>query len=158
MSDEPPSNAGRKKDGTFAPGYRANPGGKKPGTRHRATLMAERLLDKDAAAILKTLVEKAKAGEPWAARFVAERIIPVMRTRPTPFELPKIDGPADLPGAVQAVIEASSRGDLSLEDASQVVALLTGLRQAYEGASMVARMDEMQAMLDALTNRAGSGP
>jgi hypothetical protein len=64
---EPPENTGRKADGTFASGNRANPSGKPKGTRHRATMMAEKLLDKDAAAIIKKLVAKALAGEPWVS-------------------------------------------------------------------------------------------
>jgi hypothetical protein len=74
---------------------------------------------------------------------------------PTPFDLPPIDGPADLPRAVKAVLDAAGKGDLSIEDGERVIALLTGLRQAYEGAELAARMDEMAAKLDALTARAG---
>jgi hypothetical protein len=154
MSDTP-ENTGRNQDGRFSPGRSANPSGKPKGARHRATMMAEKLLDKDAAEIIKKLVEKAKNGEPWAVRFVAERIIPPARDRATPFSLPKIDGPADLPRAVQAVVDATSAGDLSIEDGERVIALLTGLRQAYEGASMAERLAEMEARLAALTAHAG---
>jgi hypothetical protein len=41
-----------------------------------------------------------------------------------------------------------------LEDAERVIALLSGLRQAYEGADMAQRMDQMQARLDALAAKA----
>jgi hypothetical protein len=155
MSD--PENTGRKQDGTFAPGRSGNLNGKPKGTRHRATMLAEKLLDKDAGAIIKTLVEKARAGEPWAVRFVAERIIPPARDRATPFALPPVNGPADLPQAVQAALDAAAKGDLSLEDAERVVGLLNGLRAAYEGADLAARLDEMAAKLDALATKAGQG-
>jgi hypothetical protein len=155
MSD--PEKAGRKQDGTFAPGRSGNLNGKPKGTRHRATMLAEKLLDKDAGAIIKTLVEKARAGEPWAVRFVAERIIPPARDRATPFALPPVNGPADLPQAVQAALDAAAKGDLSLEDAERVVGLLNGLRAAYEGADLAARLDEMAAKLDALATKAGQG-
>jgi hypothetical protein len=117
--------------------------------------MAEKLLDKDAAAIIKKLVAKALAGEPWAVRFVAERIIPPARDRATPFELPPITGLGDVPQAVQAVLDAGARGDLSLEDAERIVALLAGLRAAYEGASMAERLAELEARLAALTAQSG---
>jgi hypothetical protein len=45
--NEPPENTGRKADGTFASGNRANPSGKPNGARHRATLMAEKLFAAD---------------------------------------------------------------------------------------------------------------
>jgi hypothetical protein len=60
----------------LAPGYRANPSGKPKGTRHRATMLAEKLFDKDAAKIVRKVVAAAQAGEPWAAKLVIERIIP----------------------------------------------------------------------------------
>lgn len=157
MSEPPPSNAGRNPDGRFALGARGNPSGKPKGTRHRATMMAEKLIDKDAAAIIKKLITKAKAGEPWAMKFVAERLIPTARSRATPFELPPIDGPSDLPQAVRCALDAAAKGDLGLEDAERIVALLAGLRAAYEGADMAARLDEMAAKLEALTARAGPG-
>lgn len=120
-------------------------------------MLAERMFDKDAEAIIKTVVEKAKAGEPWAAKLVIERIIPPARDRTTPFALPSIAGPADLPIAVQAVLDAAAKGELSLEDGEKIVGLLAGLRAAYESADLAARMVEMEARLAALTAGAGLG-
>ena len=118
-------------------------------------MMAEKLLEKDAATIIKKLVEKAKNGEPWAIRSAADRIIPPARDRATPFNLPPINSPAYLPRAVQAAIDAAAKGELSLEAASQVVALLTGLRVAYASADLAERMNEMEARLAVLTATTG---
>jgi hypothetical protein len=139
--------------GQFAPGHRLSHG-KPLGARHKATLMAEKLFSADTAAIIKKVVASAKAGEPWAAKLVIERIIPPARDRATPFSLPPIKGSGDLPQAVQTVLDAAAKGDLSLEDGERVIALLSGLRQAYEGADMAQRLDEMAAKLDALTAKA----
>ena len=76
---------------------------------------------------------------------------------PVTFDLPKVDGPADLPRAVKAVLDAAAAGNLSLEDAERVVALLTGLRQAYENADQAERLNDMEARLAALTIQAGAG-
>ena len=50
---------------------------------------------------------------------------------------------------------ALHKGELTLEDAERVVALLTGVRQAFEGADLAARLDEKAARLDEIAARAG---
>ena len=47
MSEKPEvsANAKQNKDHLWKKGQSGNPAGKKPGTRHKATILAERLLD-----------------------------------------------------------------------------------------------------------------
>jgi hypothetical protein len=116
-----PENAGRNQDGRFAPGRSGNLGGKPKSTRHRATMMAEKLFNKDASKIARRVISAATAGEPWACKLVIERIIPPARDRATPFTLPPITGPADIPTAVQGVLCAAGKGGLSIEDAERIV-------------------------------------
>jgi hypothetical protein len=54
-----PSNNGRKTDGRFAAGNKAARG-KPKGAHHRTTVMAEKLLDKDAGQIIKKLIDAQK--------------------------------------------------------------------------------------------------
>jgi hypothetical protein len=144
LVSEPPENSGRKADGTFASGNRANPSGKPKGTRHRATMMAEKLLSADAVAIIKKLVAAAKAGEPWALRFVAERLIPPVRDRAAPLSLPKMTSAADLPDALGKVIDAMAEGALTPSEAAAIVATL----EAYGRASVFAGHEERLARLE----------
>jgi len=72
MSEPPPPDNGRLMDGRtangrFTAGHRFSRG-KLPGERNRATLMAERLLSKDAAAAMRKIGAAAKAGEPLGAQ------------------------------------------------------------------------------------------
>ena len=48
------------------------------------------------------------------------------------------------------------KGELSLEDAERVVALLTGQRQAFEGADLAARSNKGGAMLLSIRPACGS--
>jgi hypothetical protein len=75
---------GRTATVKFAPGNKVSRG-KLPGERNRATLMAERLLSKDAAAAMRKIGAAAKAGEPWALKFIGERFVP-LTSRPTFIE------------------------------------------------------------------------
>jgi hypothetical protein len=63
-----PENIGRNPDGTFAKGNSANPAGKPKGARHKATLLAEALLDGQAEALMQQAVSMALGGDPQALR------------------------------------------------------------------------------------------
>lgn len=60
----------------FRPGQSGNPAGKPKGTRHRATMLAEQLLDGEAEAMIRTVIEKAKQGDMVALRLCLDRIVP----------------------------------------------------------------------------------
>jgi hypothetical protein len=78
MSNPPSPNGGngRQPNGRFAKG---NPGG--PGNPHARkaaelrALILSALSDSDLRAIVRTLIAKAKKGEPWAVREVLDRCI-----------------------------------------------------------------------------------
>jgi hypothetical protein len=69
----PPANAGRLQGGRFVPGVSGNPAGKKPGTRHRATRLAEKLMAGDAEAVVRAIIDAAKGGDMTATRLVLDR-------------------------------------------------------------------------------------
>jgi hypothetical protein len=75
----------------------------KPGTRHRATRLAEKLMAGDAEAVVNAVVAAAKDGDMTAARLVLYRIAPPCRGRRVRLDLPPIVGAADLVKALAAV-------------------------------------------------------
>jgi hypothetical protein len=96
----PPANAGRLQGGRFVPGVSGNPTGKKPGTRHRATQLTEKLMADDAEAVVTAVVAAAKGGDMTAARLVLDRF-----------------GAADVVQVLAVVADAMARGVLSAEKA-----------------------------------------
>jgi hypothetical protein len=119
--DTPPENTGRKPDGTFAPGNRANPRGKPKGARSRATAMLDAIMAKNVPDIAKKLIEAAKNGQPWAVQLALKDQMP---GRITPFELPKIDTVADVPNATKAVLEEIAAGRLTAAEGTQIIGAL----------------------------------
>jgi hypothetical protein len=67
------------------PFEKGNPGRPK-GARHKTTILAEKLMAEDVEAVVQAVVEKAKAGDMTAARMIIDRMVPLRRGRPTPFE------------------------------------------------------------------------
>jgi len=132
----------------FQKGQSGNPAGRVKGKAALLAAELRKIVSADARAIVKSISEQAKAGDTESRR-VFIKLLPQARW-PTPFSLPKIAGPCDLPQAVSAVLEAAAAGHLTLEDAERAVGLLAGLRQAYEGANLATRVDEISKRLAAL--------
>src|SRR5215469_15847324 len=71
----------RDANGRWLPGQSGNARGKVPGTRNRASLMAETLGEGEAEAILHVVVEQALEGDGVAARFCLSRLFAPSRGR-----------------------------------------------------------------------------
>src|SRR5882724_2597918 len=77
----------RDADGRFVPGCSGNPAGKVPGTRNRASVLAEALRAGEAEALARVVVDKALAGDAVAARFCIDRLSPRPRGRAIHLEV-----------------------------------------------------------------------
>ena len=101
-----------------------NPAGKPKGARHKATMLAERLLQDDIENIVNAVLTAACSGDKTAARIVLDRIAPARKGRPVEFELPPIEAPLDLLPTIEAVVSAMAAGELSPDEASAVAAVI----------------------------------
>src|SRR6266436_8989375 len=70
------TNITRDANGRFVPGQSGNPAGKRPGTRNRASVLAEALLCGEAENIARVVIDKAVKGDAVAARFCLDRLSP----------------------------------------------------------------------------------
>ena len=130
---------------TWRPGQSGNPAGRKLGTRVRATMAAERLLDGEAGGLTRKCIELALAGDTTAMRLCMERVAPVRRGRPTVFPLPQIQTPADLPAAMNAVVEAVACGVLTPEEGASLATVLEAHRKTLEMAELERRIAALEA-------------
>jgi hypothetical protein len=83
----------------FEPGQSGNPKGRPKGSRNKATVLAERLLDGEAEGFVRKVIEKALAGDSAALRLCLDRVVPLRRGRLVTFALPKIESAKDVPAA-----------------------------------------------------------
>src|SRR5258708_3319573 len=106
-SRPPTENTAKKQRGRpFKAGWSGNPEGRPRGSRNKATMAVEALLDGEANAIARKAVEKALEGDMAALRLCLERVLPPRRDRPVVFDLPKIEGVSDALNASSAVLTA----------------------------------------------------
>src|SRR3954467_6366459 len=141
---EGPANSGRMQDTRFKPGQSGNPAGKAKGTRHRATLAAESLLDGEAETITRKAIEMAKAGDTVALRLCLDRLAPVRKDRPVTFALPAIKTTADLPKASAALLEAVASSELTPSEAAELGKLVEAHVRAIELIDMQARLEVLE--------------
>ena len=116
----------------FEPGQSGNPSGRPKGARNRATLAVEALLDDEAEALTRKVIELALAGNIAAIRLCFERLLPPRRDRGVVFDLPKIESAADALAASGAVLESCAAGNLSPSEAADVMELIKTQLRAIE--------------------------
>jgi hypothetical protein len=130
----------------FPPGSSGNPKGRPKGARNRATVVAEALLDGEAEAISRKLIEKALEDDTTALRLCLERILPPS-DRPVAFDLPKIETAADALKASASVLASCAAGGLSPGEAAEIMALLSIHVRTIETAELEARMTALEKEL-----------
>jgi hypothetical protein len=105
----------------FEPGQSGNPSGRPKGARNKTTIAVEALLDNEAEALTRKVIELALAGNMAAIRLCFERLLPPRRDRAVAFDLPKIESAADAAAASGAVLESCAAGTLSPSEAAEVM-------------------------------------
>lgn len=144
MTDEPrncgTSAEGRDAKGRFAPG---NPGRPK-GTRHKATLAAEAILDGEADALTRKAVELAMEGDTTALRLCLDRIAPPRKDAPIRFDLPAIDRATDATEAMSALLASVAAGDVTPAEAAGVAGLIETWRKTKETSDLENRIAALE--------------
>jgi hypothetical protein len=112
-------------------GWSGNPGGRRTGSRNKATLAAAVLLAGKSEALTRRAVELALAGDPTAMRLCLERILPPCRGRAVKFALPPIESARDkarglkahdIAAAMKAVTSALASGAITPGEAERIAA------------------------------------
>jgi hypothetical protein len=143
MSDDiSPKLPGRVRGRPFEKGRSGNPGGRRRGSRNKATLAAAALLAGEAQALTRKAVEMALAGDPSAMRLCMERVLPPCRERTVKFSLPLTEdahmgetcGPSarDISRAMDAVTAALARGEITPGEAERIAGVVDTFVRAIE--------------------------
>lgn len=116
--------AGNQRGRPFTKGRSGNPAGKPKGARHRATIAAEVLLDGEADALVRKAVELALGGDVVALKLCLDRILPPRRERSLVLNLPRVRTPGDHAATSAAIIDAATKGEITLGEASELAKLV----------------------------------
>ncbi|WP_293920655.1 hypothetical protein [Sphingobium sp. UBA5915] len=135
------SESDRNGKGQFTKGNR----GKAKGTRHKATMACEALLDGQVKQLTQKAVDMALAGDVLAMRICMDRIAPPRKDRHVTFQLPRIDGAGDHPAALASIMSAVAGGALTPAEGQALAAMLAEHRKAIETADIEARLAALEA-------------
>jgi uncharacterized protein DUF5681 len=116
--------AGRDRAGRWQKGQSGNPAGRRKGSKNRATLWAEAMVEGELEAVIGAVLERAKEGDAVAQRFCVARLMPAARERR--LTLPGLPAPTDWPArdaraAFRIVRAALAAGELVPGEAASLV-------------------------------------
>jgi hypothetical protein len=128
----------------FKPGKSGNPQGRPQGSRNRATLALEALLEGEGEAITRKAVDMALQGEMAAIRLCLERLVPVRKDAPVPFDMPSMTNANDSAAAMSGVLQALANGDITPGEASSVAGVIETYRRTLETTEIEERISALE--------------
>jgi len=124
--------------------FTAGNSGRPKGSRNKATLVIESLLQGQAEALTQTAVTKSLEGDSVALRLCMERIAPAPKDQPVSFILPKMQSALDASKAAESVLTAVSEGELTPIEAMRVMALIDSYRRTLELTDIEERLQALE--------------
>ncbi len=143
---EPSKNGGKTVDGEFTRGNRYGRG-RPEGSRNKATLAAQTLLDGEAEALTRKVIDLALSGDITALRLCLERLLPPTKGRPVRLNLPDIKTVEDNLRAFSAMLKAMSDAHITPDEASTVGSVLDQNRRALETVEFEERIAALEKMI-----------
>ena len=140
--------AGKQRGRPFRRGESGNPSGRPLGSRHRATLAAEALLDGEVEALTRKAVEMALAGDSTALRLCFDRILPPRRERPVHFKLPRLQTAGDAAQALAAITDAVAAAEITPGEAAELAKLVEAFVRALEASEFDQRLRNIEEWKD----------
>ena len=120
-------------------------GGRKLGSRNRASLLADALLEGEEEELVRKGIELAKAGDPQMLKFFLDRIL--SKERPVKIDLPLIESRRDLTAAYAAIVKAAGAGEISPSEGNAVAGLLASVAKFIDDAEVEARLCKLEEEL-----------
>ena len=131
---------GRNTAGHFSAGN----SGRARGSRNKATLAIEGLLESQAEALTQTAVTKALEGDSMALRLCMERIAPAPKDQAVSFSLPNMNNALAASEAAGSVLTAVSKGELTPIEATHVMGLIDSYRRTLELTEIEERLQALE--------------
>jgi hypothetical protein len=144
MSAGSSPNTSAQRRGRFQPGQSGNPSGRRQGSRNKATIALEKLMEGEAEAIVQAVVDAAAKGDMAAARLVLDRVVPVRKGRAIYLTLPAIDAAAGVREAQSATVAAMAEGEITPDEAATIAGVLESKRKVIETVELEARIARLE--------------
>ena len=135
---------GRNTAGQFTEGN----SGKPKGSRNKATIAIESLLEGQAEALTQTAISKALDGDSMALRLCMDRIAPLPKDTTISFPLPRMENANDASKAAGSVLKAVSIGEITPIEGSRVMGLIDSFRRTLELTVIEHRIQALESNIE----------
>lgn len=130
--------------GQYQKGTSGNPSGRPVGSRNRATLLAEQLLDGEAEHLIRKVVELAKKENMPALKLCLDRVLPIPKDRSIELEFPLPKNAQELPASYQSVLSAICEGRITPGEGQSLNGLLDSQARGFELQSIDRRIQALE--------------
>ena len=131
---------GRNTAGKFVFGNTGRP----KGSRNKATIAIESLLEGQAEALTQTAIKKALVGDSVALRLCMDRIAPPPKDAAVTFSMSIMSNVLDAAEATGSVLRAVSEGALTPLEATRVMGLIDSYRRTLELTEIEERLKALE--------------
>jgi len=126
--------------------YSIGNSGRPRGSRNKATIAIESLIEGQAEALTQAAVSKALEGDSVALRLCMDRIAPPPKDAVVTFSMPTISNALDAAEAAGSVLTAVSKGDLTPLEATRVMGLVDSYRRTLELTVIEKRLQALEVL------------
>jgi hypothetical protein len=140
-------NAKKTRGRPFEPGNKHGRG-RPEGSRNRASIALQTLLDGESQAITRKAIQMAKAGDTTAMRLCLERLLPTVKDRTLCIDLPIVKSSEDVWNALGRVLQAVSAGEITPAEGQTITGLLEAHRRTAETVALEARITELERKVE----------
>ena len=134
-----------KANNQFIKGQSGNPQGRPKGSGISAQL--RQAIEGEAEAIIKAMIEQAKAGDMQAAKALLDRVLPALKPESQAIHLPELVAAPTLADKAKAAIDAAGAGDIAPSAASDMVSAIAGLAKIIETTELQKRLEALELLL-----------
>ena len=134
-----------KANNQFIKGQSGNPQGRPKGSGISAKL--RQAIEGEAEAIIKAMIEQAKAGDMQAAKALLDRVLPALKPESQAIHLPELVAAGTMAEKARAAIDAAGAGAVSPSAASDLVSAIAGLAKIIETTELQKRLEALELLL-----------
>jgi Family of unknown function (DUF5681) len=134
----------KKQPHRWRPGESGNPAGKARGSRNRASILAETLLDGETGRLTRQCIDMALNGDVQAMRLCLELVLAPIKSRPFTYRLPVLETVADATAALSRLVAGVSSGEILSDEAQTLSNVIHTFLKSVE----VAPLEERLAALE----------
>ncbi len=144
MADQSLSPSPARRGRPFQKGQSGNPCGRPKGSRNKTTMIAQALLDGEAEAIVRKVVQLALEGDLTCLRICLERLVPLKKDAPIDFSLPEMGAVADIPKLFASVAATLDEGGITPSEARTLIDMADVFHKLLEVAQLEPRISALE--------------